>query len=91
MTTANTSATEAINLKIGVASIHLPPSTMRTISSANRALVMVIGIVKDMNNDTHVHRMPRLLPPARDRRVMACLHTMAYGMASENRASVVKL
>ena len=49
--TANTNATGASNLKIGAASIHFAPSTMRTISSANRAQLMVIGTVKDMSNE----------------------------------------
>ena len=47
--TANTNATGANNLKIGVASIHFGPSTMRTISSANRAQLIVIGMVKEMS------------------------------------------
>jgi hypothetical protein len=51
LATANTNATGASNLKIGVASIHFGPSTIRTISSANRAQVMVIGMVEDMSNE----------------------------------------
>src|SRR4029077_1354487 len=49
--TANTTATGASNLKIGAASIHFSPSTTRTISSANRAQLMVIGMVADMSNE----------------------------------------
>src|SRR5206468_12246518 len=51
LATANTTATGASNLKIGAASIHFAPSTTRTISSANRAQVMVIGIVADMSSE----------------------------------------
>jgi hypothetical protein len=51
LATANTNDTGASNLKIGTAAIHLAPSTMRTISSANRAQVMEIGMVKDMSNE----------------------------------------
>src|SRR5579859_686033 len=51
LATANTNATGASNLKIGAASIHFAPSTMRTISSANRAQVMLMGTVKDMSNE----------------------------------------
>ena len=45
--TANTNATGASNLKIGAASIHFAPSTMRTISSENRAQLMVTGTVRE--------------------------------------------
>ena len=51
LATAKTNATGASNLKIGAASIHFAPSTMPTISSAKRALVMVIGIVKEISNE----------------------------------------
>src|SRR4029077_5862814 len=51
LATANTSATGASNRKIGAASIHFAPSTMRTISSAKRALMMEIGMVKDISNE----------------------------------------
>src|SRR6266496_220652 len=47
LATANTNATGASNLKIGAASIHFAPSTMRTISSANSAQQMVIGMVNE--------------------------------------------
>ena len=41
----------ARSLKIGVASIHFGPSTIRTISSANSAQVRVIGMVEDTSNE----------------------------------------
>ena len=41
----------ARNLKIGAAAIHFAPSTTRTISSANRAQLIVIGMVADMSNE----------------------------------------
>src|SRR6266513_3025792 len=51
LATAKTTATGASNLKIGVASIHFGPSTIRTISSANSAQVTAIGMVEDTSNE----------------------------------------
>jgi len=51
LATANTNATGASSLKIGAASVHFGPRTIRTISSANRAHVIVIGMVEDMSNE----------------------------------------
>jgi hypothetical protein len=48
---ANTKPVGASNLKIGAASIHLEPSTTRTISSGNRTQLIVIGTVTDTSNE----------------------------------------